>query len=74
MDIYIASRYMAVDVVALPTIYLSYEKRPKECGLNTAETGRLRGDLIVFKILNGNANIERRDFSHFGKIEELEEM
>ena len=27
-------------------LYLSYEERPKECGLTTLETGRLRRDQI----------------------------
>ena len=32
----------------------------KECGLTTLETRILRGDQIeVFKILNGNENIDR---------------
>ena len=42
---------------------LSYEERPKECGLTTLETRRLRGDQIeVFKILNGYENIDRNMF------------
>ena len=40
--------------------YLSCEERPKECGLTTQETRRLRGDQIeVSKILNGNENIDK---------------
>ena len=42
---------------------LSYEERPRECGLTTLETRRLRGDQIeVFKILNGYKNIDRNMF------------
>jgi len=41
----------------------SYEMCLKECGLTTLETRRLRVDQIeVFKILNGNENIERNMF------------
>ena len=35
-----------------------YEERLNECGLTTLETRRLRGDQIVFKILNGYENID----------------
>ena len=38
---------------------ISYEERQKECGLTTLETSRLRGDQIVFKILNGYENIDK---------------
>ena len=39
---------------------ISYEMRPRECGLTTLETRRLRRDQIeVFKILNGYENIDR---------------
>ena len=38
---------------------LSYEERLKECGLATLETWRLRGQIEVFKILNGYVNIDR---------------
>ena len=41
---------------------ISYEMRLKECGLTTLETRRLRGDQIVFKILNGYENIDRNIF------------
>ena len=41
---------------------LSYEERLKECSLTTLETMRLRGDQIVFKILNGHENIDRNIF------------
>ena len=35
----------------------SYEEHLKECSLATLETKRIRGDKIVFKILNGYENI-----------------
>ena len=41
---------------------ISYEMRLKECGLTTLETRRLRGQIEVFKILNGYENIERNIF------------
>ena len=41
---------------------ISYEMRLKECGLTTLETRRLRGDQIVFKVLNGYENIDRNMF------------
>ena len=41
---------------------ISYEMRLKECGLTTLETRRLRGDQIVFKILNGYEHIDRNLF------------
>ena len=54
--------------------YLSYEERLKECGSITLETRWLRGDQIVFKILNGYENMDRNIVSHSRKIIELEDM
>ena len=48
---------------------LRYEERLKECGLTTLETGRVRGDQIVFKILNGYENIESNIF--FSKLSKV---
>ena len=54
---------------------LSYKECLKECGLTTIETRRLRRDQIeVFKIPNGNENIDRNCFSHSRKIVELEDI
>ena len=41
---------------------LSYEEHLKECGLTTLETRRSRGQIEVFKILNGYENIDRNMF------------
>ena len=38
---------------------ISYEMRIRQCGLTNLETRRLRGDQIVFKILNEYENIDR---------------
>ena len=38
---------------------ISYEIRLKECGLTTLETRRLRDQIEVIKILNGDENIDR---------------
>ena len=47
---------------------LRYEERLKECELTTLETRRLRGDqLEVFKILNGNENIDSNIFFEIKK-------
>ena len=40
----------------------SYEEHLKECSLATLETKRIRGDKIVFKILNGYENISKKFF------------
>ena len=40
----------------------SYEEHFKERGLPTLETKRIRGDKIVFKILNGYENIDKKNF------------
>ena len=47
---------------------INNEMRLRDCGLTTLETRRLRGDqLEVFKILNGNENIDRNIFSRLRK-------
>ena len=49
--------------------------RPKECGLTTLETRRLRGDQIeVLKILDGNENIDINIFSRSMKRDRPEDM
>ena len=52
---------------------ISYEMRLKECGLTTLETRRVRGQIDVFKILNGYENIDRNMCSRSRKRERLED-
>ena len=50
---------------------LRYEEQLKECGLTTLETRRLRGgdQIEVFKILNGDENIDSNIFFEIKKIQ-----
>ena len=41
---------------------LSYENRLLQCGLTTLQPRRLRGDQIVFKIVNGYEDVDRNMF------------
>ena len=50
---------------------IRYEMRPKECGLTTLETRRLRDQIVDFKILNVYENIDR---TMSRKREGLEDM